>query len=110
LSINTIVEIATINQLQIIYMIGYYMSKAEKLIKRFRTVPADFTWDEFVKLLSLFDYEMAKGSGSRRKFINKDNGMTMSFHEPHPQSIMKKCYIRQVIQHFDDNKVWPQDD
>ncbi|BBI66157.1 MULTISPECIES: type II toxin-antitoxin system HicA family toxin [Psychrobacter] len=82
------------------------MSKSEKLIKRFRTVPTDFTWDEFVKLLSLHDYQLAKGSGSRRKFINKRTGLSMSFHEPHPQSIMKRCYIRQVIQHFDDNKVW----
>lgn len=86
------------------------MSKSEKLIKRFKTVPSDFTWDEFVKLLSLYDYQLSKGSGSRRKFINKKSNLSMSFHEPHPQSIMKKCYIRQVIQHLDDNKVWSENE
>lgn len=86
------------------------MSKSEKLIKRFKTIPSDFTWNEFIKLMAIHGYRVSKGSGSRRKFINDETNLSMNFHEPHPQPIMKKCYIRQVIQHFNDNKVWLEDE
>lgn len=82
------------------------MSKIEKLITRFKSVPADLTWDEFIKFLSHFGYKISNGTGSKRKFINHESGHTMSFHEPHPQSIMKKCYIREVITQFDDKQIW----
>ena len=34
------------------------MSKAEKLIERFKNMPTDFTFDEMVKFLSIFGYEI----------------------------------------------------
>lgn len=82
------------------------MSKIEKLLLRFKSVPADLTWDEFAKVISYHGYELAKGSGSRRKFINHDTGHSMNFHEPHPESIMKKCYIREVIAQFEEKQIW----
>ncbi|WP_010195960.1 HicA protein [Psychrobacter sp. PAMC 21119] len=87
------------------------MSKSEKLVKRFKTVPSDFTWNEFVKIMSLHGYLVsnAKG-GSGRKFVNKSASLSMVFHEPHPEKVMKRCYIREVIQHFNDNKVWLEDE
>ena len=49
------------------------MSKKEKLIARFITMPTDFHYDEMVKLLGYFNFEevkKGKTSGSRVKFIN----------------------------------------
>ncbi len=36
------------------------MSKKEKLIARFLRMPADFHYDELVKLLGYFDFEEVK--------------------------------------------------
>lgn len=49
------------------------MSKKEKLILRFKSMPSDFHYDEMVKLLGYFGFnEVKKGktSGSRVKFMN----------------------------------------
>jgi hypothetical protein len=35
------------------------MARRDKLLERFRQQPADFTWDELVRLLRSFDYEVA---------------------------------------------------
>jgi hypothetical protein len=42
------------------------MARRDKLLERFRHQPADFTWDELVRLLRSFDYKIeAKGRTSR---------------------------------------------
>ena len=49
------------------------MSNKEKLIARFLSMPADFHYDELVKLVGYFGFsKMKKGktSGSRVKFVN----------------------------------------
>ena len=71
------------------------MSKAEKLITRFKQIPADFDWAELTQLLRQFGYEEKKGSGSRRKF-RCDGLPSITLHEPHPGSIVKKYVLRQV--------------
>lgn len=78
------------------------MGKYEKLIERFLTIPADFTWDELVKLLSYFGYtELTTGktSGSRRRFLSKEQNIIL-LHKPHPARIIKKYMLRQVLQHL----------
>jgi hypothetical protein len=62
------------------------VSKREKLIARFLTIPSDFHYDEMVKLLGYFEFrEVRKGktSGSRVKFMNPD-GLPIMLHKPHP--------------------------
>ncbi len=71
------------------------MSKPEKLVERFKKIPADFTWDELAGLLGLFGYEEKKGKGSRRKF-RCDGLPSINLHEPHPGNIVKKYVLRQV--------------
>ncbi|CAL6170768.1 MULTISPECIES: type II toxin-antitoxin system HicA family toxin [Vibrio harveyi group] len=73
------------------------MSRQEKLIKRLLSNPKDFTWDELKKLLGNFGYEMLNGKGSRRKFIHRETKQVINLHEPHPQNIMKKYAIDDVI-------------
>lgn len=74
------------------------MSKKEKLIARFLSMPSDFHYDEMGKLLGYFGFEevkKGKTSGSRVKFENAE-GVPMMLHKPHPGGIMKKYQMRQV--------------
>ena len=74
------------------------MSKKEKLIARFLTMPSDFHYDEVVKLLGYFDFlELRKGktSGSRVKFMDSQ-GVPIMLHKPHPTGIMKQYQLKQI--------------
>ena len=74
------------------------MSKKEKLIDRFLSMPSDFHYDEMVKLLGYFGFnEVKKGktSGSRVKFENAE-GVPIILHKPHPSGIMKKYLMKQI--------------
>lgn len=79
------------------------MSKLEKLVQKFLNIPKDLTWEEFTKVLNYYGYielkKKGKTSGSRRKFINKkkDNDVIIA-HKPHPQNIVKRYIIEQVIE------------
>ena len=62
------------------------MSKKEKLIKRFKRIPKDFTFDELKNLLDGFGFELsAKGttSGSRVRFHNPELKIIIDIHKPH---------------------------
>ena len=74
------------------------MSKKHKLIERFKKLPADFHYDETVRLMSYFGFEevkKGKTSGSRVKFMNAEN-MSINLHKPHPTGIMKKYQLKQI--------------
>lgn len=74
------------------------MSKKEKLIERFLSIPTDFHFDEMVKLLRHFGFteeKTVKTSGSRVRFVNKE-GVPIMLHKPHPSGIMKKYQMKQI--------------
>lgn len=76
------------------------MTKKEKLIKRLKSKPKDFTWSELTSLLNKLDFiEVKTGNtgGSRRRFINSSN-VVMTLHEPHPGNILKRYQIEQIIE------------
>ena len=76
------------------------MSQKEKLTQRFLTKPKDFTWDELIRLLNVFGYQLikkGKTSGSRRRFMHEDYGFII-LHEPHPAKVLKQYQIDQVIE------------
>ena len=76
------------------------MSSKDKLIARFLTLPADFTFDELERLLTIFGYSKSnKGrtSGSRVIFKDKD-GHPIMLHKPHPGNIVKQYAVRQVYE------------
>jgi hypothetical protein len=76
------------------------MSRKDKLLHRFCNIPSDFTFDELTRLLSYFGYsEVATGktSGSRVVFVNIYNSDFIKLHKPHPQNVLKKYQITQVI-------------
>ncbi|MCL2327415.1 MAG: type II toxin-antitoxin system HicA family toxin [Bacteroidetes bacterium] len=64
------------------------MTTKDKLIERFKSQPKDFTFGELTKLLSGFGFEISnkgKTSGSRVRFINKEEKMIIDLHKPHTQ-------------------------
>lgn len=80
------------------------MSKKNKLLDRFLSVPIDFTWNELVKLLAFYGYKeinAVKTSDSRRRFVNGHNFILL--HKPHLSSIGKKYAIRQIIETLKQN-------
>jgi hypothetical protein len=80
------------------------MTKKKKLFDRFINVPADFTWDELKSVLGHLGYveivSKGKSSGSRTKFVNAQNRI-ISLHRPHPDQIIKKYVIRQLLESLD---------
>lgn len=75
------------------------MGKKEKLIKRLKSKPKDFTFDEAETLLSFLSYERSnkgKTSGSRVSFSCKGHG-TILLHKPHPGNELKGYQVQQLI-------------
>ena len=74
------------------------MTKQQKLIERFRSLPSDFHFDELVKLLALYGFhevKTGKTAGSQTKFMNNEN-VPIRFHKPHPNGILKKYQLKQI--------------
>lgn len=75
------------------------MSKKDKLIKRLLKKPKDFTFDEMESLLLYFDYELKQGgTGSGVKFLKNGSNDVINFHKPHPNGILKRYVLDQVIE------------
>jgi len=75
------------------------MSTKDKLIERFKKQPKDFTWQELVRLLGIFGFEIdnkGKTSGSRTLFINGNND-EIELHKPHPSNIIKEYVVKKVL-------------
>ena len=74
------------------------MSTKEKLIKRFINQPKDFTWEELVRLFSVFGFwvdNKGKTSGSRVLFVKGDDAHTV--HKPHQSNSIKEYAMKQVL-------------
>ena len=77
------------------------MSRKEKLIKRLKSCPKDFTFDEAVALLSLLGYALdnkGKTSGSREKFVNSETGHKVLLHKPHPRNYFLDYQVKWLIE------------
>lgn len=75
------------------------MSKKEKLIKRLKTKPKDFTYDELKTILNYLEfYESNKGktSGSAVEFKDEFRRKIV-LHKPHPGNIIKSYKINEIM-------------
>jgi len=73
------------------------MSTKEKLIERFKSLPKDFTWEELIRVFSIYGYTLdnkGKTSGSRAVFSNGVDAHII--HKPHPSNIIKEYALKQV--------------
>ena len=76
------------------------MNKKDKLLKRFYSLPKDFTFDEIVSVFSCYGLHLEnKGStsGSRVIFVNGKDGNSYIMHKPHPSNIIKGYVMKQVF-------------
>ena len=79
------------------------MNKKEKLIKRFRTLPKDFTFEEVEALFYGCGFTLEnKGatSGSRVKFYNEKDQNSYIMHKPHPSNIIKGYMMRDILNYL----------
>lgn len=75
------------------------MSQKDKLVARLLSKPRDFTFNEMVTLLSYFEYDLKKGgTGSGVKFTKESSSEVINFHKPHPNGILKRYILEQVIE------------
>ncbi len=75
------------------------MGKLEKMIKRLKSNPKDFTFDEMQALLLALGFELSnkgKTSGSRVKFFK--GGIFISLHKPHPRKELASYQVKQIIE------------
>lgn len=82
------------------------MNRHDKLLKRFYSLPKDFTFEEMSNVFSQFGFHLEnKGatSGSRVVFVNDDNGDSYIMHKPHPANVVKGYAMRQVYNYLKAN-------
>lgn len=76
------------------------MSRKEKLLKRLKSRPKDFTYDEARILLLQLGFEennKGKTSGSRVVF-KKDKNTKIQLHKPHPEKVLKRYQIESLLE------------
>jgi hypothetical protein len=84
------------------------MGSVDKLFKRFLTQPKDFTFDELVRLFNQIGFRLStkgKTSGSRVVFVNKEKELTIGFHKPHPNTIIKQYLMKDILDYLKENKL-----
>jgi len=84
------------------------MGTKEKLIRRFKKQPKDFTFDELTRLFRTLGFELSqkgKTSGSRVEFINNEKELSYGAHKPHPDSAIKSYVMKQILEFLTSNKL-----
>ena len=75
------------------------MGTKEKLIKRLKSNPKDFTYNEMMKALKSLGFKSAKTgktAGSRVKL--KKGNIPITMHKPHPQNVLPEYLIKQILE------------
>lgn len=81
------------------------MSKIDKELKRLKSKPKDFTYDEAKMILNKFgftEYNKGKTSGSRIVFKNDKSDQKIELHKPHPSNILKSYQINIIIKRLEE--------
>lgn len=76
------------------------MSKKDKLLKRLKSKPLDFTYDELKTLLNYLGFNednKGKTSGLRVMFFDVNSNEVIRLHKPHPNNILKEYQLKQII-------------
>ena len=76
------------------------MTQRDKLLQKLVDNPKNFSWDDFVALVTQLGYRKAKSGktgGSRRRYVHPTYA-PISLHEPHPEKFLKNYQIEVVIE------------
>lgn len=82
---------------------GKVLTQKDKLIKRLKARPKNFTFEETEALLYYFGYrrsEKGKTSGSRVMFIHEIYKPIM-MHKPHPRKELLAAQVNQLIKQLE---------
>ncbi|WP_390901523.1 type II toxin-antitoxin system HicA family toxin [Silvimonas soli] len=81
------------------------MSKHKNTFDKMRRKPppSDLKWSDLVSAMRHIGYEVLNGSGSRRKFYNKDLDLLISCHEPHPSPNVDKGCVVDILDHLHEH-------
>lgn len=77
------------------------MSKKDKLLKRLKSKPTDFTYDELKTILNYLGFienNKGKTSGSAVKYKNNICNREILLHKPHPGNLLKPYQIKLIIE------------
>lgn len=80
------------------------MSQKEKLIKRLKNKPRDFTFEEAERLLGCLGYERfdkGRTSGSRVVFTSTGHLQPVYLHRPHPRKELLEYQIRYLMEQLE---------
>ena len=83
------------------------MSRIDKLIKRFRSHPNDFTYSELSTLLASYGYIEVRSTGSRVCFLKDDHKIKL--HKPHPGNILKSYQLDLVMEELTSKGIISKD-
>ena len=78
----------------------YIIGQKDKLIRKLKSKPHDFTFDEAEALLNYLSFsrsDKGKTSGSRVKFTSEDHGAIM-LHKPHPRKELLEYQVKQLCE------------
>ncbi len=81
------------------------MGQKEKLIKKLKSNPKDFTFVEAESLLGLLGYRRVnkgKTSGSRVMFTSDEHETKILLHKPHPRKELLDYQVKQLLQQLED--------
>lgn len=80
------------------------LGQKEKLIKRLRSKPKDFTFDEAETLLRYFAYtrsDKGRTSGSRVMFTSESHPPIL-LHKPHPRKELLAYQVKQLLETLEE--------
>lgn len=83
------------------------MGQKDKLIKKLKSHPKDFTFDEAETLLKYLSYsrsDKGKTSGSRVKFVSTEKAPIL-LHKPHPRKELLEYQIKQLIETLEQEEL-----
>ena len=84
------------------------MGQKEKLIKRLKSKPRDFTFAELETLLRFLSYELdnkGRTSGSRVMFTNTETSSKVILHKPHPRKELLEYQVKQLLEQLKEEGV-----
>ena len=76
------------------------MGQKDKLIKKLKSRPKNFTFEDAETLLECLSYRRdnkGRTSGSRVMFCNEITGMKIILHKPHPRKELLEYQVKQLI-------------
>ena len=74
------------------------MGKKEKLIKRLKSKPNDFTFDEAVALMHSLGMKRIKPGKTSGPRVNYElNGVKVRMHKPHPHNVLLRYQLNDLL-------------